>query len=217
MADPVAVSALVRDLVSIFADRLRTLVTHGDAARTAGAPIASLAIVDQLTTADLRACAARVDAWHKSGLATPLLMGGREFERSLDAFPLEFGAILSDYTVVFGPDPLQGLAVDPADLRRACEVQARSHLLHLREAFIETQGRPRDVAALVQRSAAPLSALLRHIARQNAATPVDAVLTRVAQLAPDAAVPTGTAVALFTEYVAALEHLTSVIDRWDRA
>ncbi|MEQ1870964.1 MAG: hypothetical protein ABL961_13180 [Vicinamibacterales bacterium] len=217
MADPVAVSALVRDLVSIFADRLRALVTHGDTARTAGAPIASLAIVDQLTTADLHACAARVGSWHKSGVATPLLMGGREFEQSLDAFPLEFGAILSDYTVVFGPDPLQGLAIDPADLRRACEVQARSHLLHLREAFIETQGRPREVAALVQRSAAPLSALLRHIARQSGATPVDAVLARVAQLSPDTAVPTSTALSLFAEYVAALEHLTSLIDRWDSA
>ena len=33
------------------------------------------------------------------------------------------------------------LTVDPADLRRACEVQARSHLLHLREGYLETRGR----------------------------------------------------------------------------
>ena len=66
---------------------------------------------------------------------TPLLLAANELERSLDAFPREFGAILADHLVVAGSNPFDGLRVDPADVRRACEVQTRSHLLHLREGF----------------------------------------------------------------------------------
>ena len=102
-------------------------------------PTHTLAVVDSMTSDDLRACAVRVGAWHEAGLATPLLIADHEFEQSLDAFPLEFGAILSDHSVVAGANPFESLTVDPADLRRACEVQARSHLLHLREGYLETR------------------------------------------------------------------------------
>jgi hypothetical protein len=118
-----------------------------------------------MTPADLRACAGRVDAWHGAGLATPLLIASHEFEQSLDAFPLEFGAILADHTVVAGANPFASLAVDPADLRRACEVQARSHQLHLREGFLETRGRPDALAVLIVQSAAAFAALVVSIAR----------------------------------------------------
>ena len=38
-----------------------------------------------------------------------------------------------------------------ADLRRACEVQARSHLLHLREGYLETRGRADALSDLIVR------------------------------------------------------------------
>ena len=215
MSDSGAVAALVRDLADIFTQRLQSVVTYGD--RTSGGPITSLAIVDQLSAADLRACAARVQRWQRVGLATPLLLGEREFGRSLDAFPFEFGAILDDYAVAHGADPFLGLSVDAADLRRACELQARSHLLHLREAFIETEGRASDVAALIRRSAAPLAALLHSIRRLDGSAPVDGVLARVAQAGgKDAALSPDAAQQLFPEYLEALEQLTHAIDRWER-
>src|SRR6185436_9820711 len=113
--------------------------------------------------------------WQDAGLNTPLLVAEEEFGRSLDAFPFEFGGILADHVLVSGVDPFQGLRVDPADLRRACEVQARSHLLHLREGYLETQGRSDAIAELLSRSAAPLAALVKSVARlqdrtSNAAT-----------------------------------------------
>ena len=46
-----------------------------------------------------------------------------------------------------GPIRSTGLAVQPADLRRACEVEARGFLLHLREGFIESEGEPSAVSA----------------------------------------------------------------------
>lgn len=217
MGDSDVLAALGRDLAAIFGSRLRAVISYGMRVRSDTEPITALAVVDQLTGDDLRRCATKHHAWENIGLATPLLLGEREFARSLDAFPFEFGAILDDYAVVSGSDPFAGLAVAPADLRRACEVQARSHLLHLREAFIETGGREEDIAELITRSAPPLAALLRNIARLGGVSTVDRVLTRVAQLEHGAILPSADAVPLFPEYLRGVEGLVANVDTWERA
>src|SRR6185436_706169 len=177
-----AVTALDRDLRDIFGDRLRSVVAYATVDRLPNTPQPTLVVVAALTPADLRACAGRVAVWHDSGLATPLMLESPEFARSLDAFPFEFGAILADHVIVSGDDPFEGLRVDAADVRRACEVQARSHLLHLREGYIETQGRSDALADLVARSSAPLSALLKSVARLNGGRDADPVLAEIASL-----------------------------------
>ena len=215
MAISDAVTALTRDMREMFGDRLRSVVAYAITDRTSDTPQPTLVIVEALTPADLRACAALVVKWHESGLATPLILEASEFEQSLDAFPYEFGAILADHTLISGENPFAGLHVDPADMRRACEIQARSHLLHLREGYIETQGRSDALAELIARSAAPLSALLRSVARLKGVLPLDGVLSQVAglngkELSPEAARR------LFPDYLSAVEHLTNEIDRWGR-
>ena len=178
-----SVRTLERELRDVFGGRLQSLVIYGQravhqarGASSAGthaqaahghdaAPTRTLAIVDAITPDDVRACASRIGSWHDAGLATPLLIAAHEFERSLDAFPLEFGAILADHAVVAGANPFASLAVDPADVRRACEVQARSHLLHLREGYLETRGRADALAVLIVQSAAAFAALITSIAR----------------------------------------------------
>src|SRR3954470_7642367 len=178
-----AVRALERDLRGIFGSRLQSLAIYGERATAhrahgrhagdggsahghdAAPPTRTLAVVESMTRDDLRAAATRVDAWHDAGLATPLLLAAREFSQSLDAFPLEFGAILVDHVVVAGENPFASLAVDPADVRRAVEVQARSHLLHLREGFLETRGRADALSVLILQSAPAFAALVSSIAR----------------------------------------------------
>src|SRR5436190_21936390 len=103
---PDAVRVLERELGEIFGGRLRSLVVYAPAA--SGAPTPTLAVVDRLTADDLRACAARAAAWHDRDLTTPLLLEAGEFARSLDTFPLEFGAILADHAVVSGANPFEG-------------------------------------------------------------------------------------------------------------
>jgi hypothetical protein len=183
---PEPVAALERDLRGIFGSRLRSLVVYGLRAQPAHGnshgPHATgaahkterevthtLTVVDSLSTDDLRACAARVEAWHDSGLATPLVLAAQEFGRSLDAFPFEFGAILADHLLVSGSDPFDGLEVDTADLRRACEVQARGHWLHLREGYLETRGRGDALAVLIVESAPAFAALVTSVAQLDTA------------------------------------------------
>src|SRR5262245_27656186 len=143
-----AVRDLERDLRQLFGRRLKSLVAYAPLGGVQ-APASTMAIVDTLTSDDLSACAGRMAAWGDAGLATPILIAEQEFGRSLDAFPFEFGGIMANHVLVSGMDPFAGLRVNPDDLRRACEIQARSHLLHLREGYLETEGRSDAIAELL--------------------------------------------------------------------
>jgi hypothetical protein len=216
MRNAEAVHDLDRDLRAIFRGRMQSLVVYGTSDAN-DAPVATLAVVDAMTETDLRYCAERVALWHARGLATPLLLEVDEFDRSLDAFPFEFGAILADHEIVSGPDPFVGLTVQSADLRRACEVQARSHLLHLREGFVETEGHNDRLAALIARSAAPLAALLKNMTRLSGAPATDQVLMRVAEIGPGGSISPDEARRLFAGYLEAVDRLTNELDRWGAA
>jgi hypothetical protein len=229
----------------VFGTRLQSLVLYGHRAHTLEqarrehgdahahghdtAPLRTLAVVDTMSPDDLRACATHVDAWHDAGLATPLLVAAHELEHSLDVFPLEFGAILADHTVVTGADPFASLTVDVADVRRACEVQARSHLLHLREGFLETRGRADALADLIVQSAAAFAALVASVARLEgqktddraaAARHVERILeapgavTDVTKLAGHHEITSADAERIFPPYLDAVDRLVSYVDGW---
>jgi hypothetical protein len=95
----------------------------------------------------------------------PLVLTRHEFIRTLDVFPLEYGDIIASHVRLFGDDPFAGIAVADADRRRGCELQAKSHLVHLREGFIETHGDARRIAQLIAASAAAFRTVLVNILR----------------------------------------------------
>ena len=150
------VLSVLADLQSIFGARLDAFVVYSPANR----PTPSVAIVQSLDLADLTACAERSARWQRAGAATPVVLTRREFARSLDAFPVEFGEIIDTHETLFGADPFAGLSVAPADLRRACEGQTRSLLLHLREDYMEAAGDVRAIEKLVIDSAPEFRSLV---------------------------------------------------------
>src|ERR1051325_10547185 len=227
---------LVASLRGIFADRLLSVVAYGpgDAGRTpadAAHPLSTLALVSTLTAADLDACAARAHGWQREGIATPLILPAEEFRRSLDAFPLEYAEIIRAHETLAGANPFAGITIERADLRRACETQIKSHLVHLREGFIETAGIPRAIADLVVASAPAFGALLRNIARLNGSTAIDRAAAtregaRAAQLADGvvtdilgmeqpSALQATDAARLYPEYLTAVEQLARYVDGWN--
>lgn len=224
--------ALVRDLRGIFSERLRSVVVYGSHAEDSAGdgPVTCLALVSTLGLDDLNACARATHAWHRRGLATPLILPEDEFRRSLDAFPLEYSEILRAHASLYGDDPFAGLRIALEDLRRACETQVKSHLLHLREEFIEAAGRPHAVAELVQASAPALAALLRNVARLHGVTTsdriaatregarlaglADGIVADVLALEQPASVPATDPARLFPEYLAAVERLAKFVDGW---
>ena len=195
-----------------------------------------MALVTLLDIVDLDACARAARSWHRQGLATPLILPEHEFRRSLDAFPLEYSEMLRAHTHVYGTDPFAGMVIPPHDLRRECETQVKSHLLHLREEYIETGGRPEAVAALVRASVPAFAALLRSVARLHgggasdraastiegarAAQLPDGIVSAVLALEPqrqEGAVGSTDPARLFPEYLSAVEQLATFVDRWRTA
>jgi hypothetical protein len=239
-----AVDGLLVDLRAVLDTRLRSLVVYeahgmlGDTPATGegelqhGELVHTLVVVDDLRQADLERLAPLSKAWSKRGLAVPLVLEAGEVRRSLDAFPLEFSQMIARHLVVAGEDPFAGLEVADEDLRRACETQARSHLLHLRQGFIETDGDPSALARLVADSATPLRALLVNIARLhgvNARTP-DALLHFASarlHLPADSLRPVLAhqkferfhdidVAAFFPGHLQAVERLVALVDEWTR-
>jgi hypothetical protein len=121
------------------------------------------------------------------------------------------------------------LTVSAAHLRHACEVQARSHLLHLREGYLETYGRGDRVADLIVRSAKPLSALVTNVVRLQGSEHDGIEAARLvehrvglsadslaagARLAGGLTLPPDDARRILPTYLEAVEQLTLYIDQW---
>lgn len=218
-------SLVLADLQGIFGARLEAFVTYAPSV----SPRPSLALVRSLDMTDLTACAGRVKRWQSAGAATPVVLTRQEFARSLDVFPVEFGEIIANHETHFGDDPFEGMTVATGDLRRACEGQVRSLLLHVREDYMEAAGAAREVARVVVESAAEFRALLsllsrldgQRLERQQLAAwaaerlQLDAkVVSDALHIAHDADKSGVDAGRLFPAYLAAIEQLARHVDEW---
>ena len=188
---------LATDLKEVFGDRLRMIAGFGSGAHTC-------AIVASLTFDDLERCAAFGAKWKKLSLDTPLLLIEPELARALDAFPLELSEVIATRRLIAGADLFEHITVAKADLRRACEVQARGHVMHLREGYIEASGDRKAVARLVAAAIPPFRALVANAARLDGIAP-KALVTHLQMENFE----TG-----FPEALSAAERLVDYVDRW---
>ena len=226
-----AAQGLVGDLRNVFGDRLRSVVAYGPHIDGHQAtPLTCLALVTNHGVSDFEACARHTARWRRHRIAAPLVLSETEFHTSLDAFPLEYGEIIRTHQRVYGSDPFDRVTIAPADLRRACETQIKSHLVHLREGFLESGGEPAAVADLVEASAPAFTALLRHVAwlvgspvrERLAATRVgaraaelpDGLVTDLIALEQKPGMRAGDLARLFPEYLQAVEQLARTVDSW---
>jgi len=216
-----AMARLAADLIRVFGGRFVGLVAYGPA-RTA-------AFARSIHADDLEALTPLADRWLRDGLETPLFLTPLEFDRSLDAFPLEYQAMLDRHEVIAGESPFTGARPSEADLRRACEVQAKAFLIHLRQGWIQAAGHTHEQEHLLAESAAPLRALLASVALlQHANHTTDADIATFAEHATGVPAdlvagilaleqrPEGARrlTARLGEYLAAAERLWAHVDGW---
>jgi hypothetical protein len=225
-----ALNALTADLRRVFASGLRSVCAYGD--YDGGGDTHSIALVDQLSFDHLAACVPYARNWEARGLAVPLILQENEFTRTLDVFPLEYGDIIANHVVIDGPDPFSHLTVSDDDRRRGCEQQAKSHLIHLRESYLETRGDPRAVSRLIGASGLGFGRLLHNIValvdgnrrdsdhhdladRAERLIGVPADLTREV-LGSGTSGPTTIAdpTALLSRYMSAVERVWKFVDAW---
>lgn len=206
------------DLARVFGDRLVSVVAY--------AHKRSAAFTRSLAAADLEALSVLADTWHRSGLETPLLLTVDEFARSLDAFPIEYQAIIDRHVVITGTPPFAGVRVATEQLRRACEAQAKGHLIHLRQGWVDAGGHSEELSRRLVASALPLHVLLSHVAGLTghaSETPEAFAGTRFGS---DAEIlrailaleehPEGASALLhrLPDYLTACEHVWAFIDGW---
>jgi len=223
-----ALDALAADLRRVFGERFQSLAAYGlDGPQPDPRLIHTLALVDRLAFADLTACAPLTTGWRRRGLAVPLVLEADEFVRSLDAFPLEYGDIIASHVHIAGSPAIADARVSAADVRRACETQAKSHLIHLREGYLEAGADPGRTARLIGVSARPFRALLGHIARladdhdpdvaasaeRHIGIPA-AVVRDVFAAGSGAASAIADPGALMSRYIQAVERVWEYVDGW---
>jgi hypothetical protein len=226
-----ALDALALDLKRVFGNRLHSVCAYGTSL-DADDEIRSIALVDRLAFEDLAACVPLAQHWGDRDLAVPLILERDEFTRTLDVFPLEYGEIIASHLPVYGEDPFAGISVAEGDLRRGCELQAKSHLIHLREGFLETGGDPSAITRLIGASAESFRRLLLNIVRLVApADTADQEMDLAALAERHIGVPAGLTgevlatggrgastiadpTALLARYVAAVERIWEFVDGW---
>ena len=212
---------MAADLRRVFRDRFVSLVTSEH--------YTTAAFVQTITPDDLDALGTLVETWARDRLETPLVMTVDEFRRSLDTFPAEYQALMDHHVVVDGVPPFNGVRINPDDLRRACEAQARGHLIHLRQGWMAAHGDPQRIEALLVRSAAPLRLTLSNIAELQDVEHADdtalaAFANRVAGMSADLVVAVlaldedargaHKLVARLPHYLADAERLWAFVDGW---
>lgn len=173
-----------------------SVVLYGSAARADWVPGRSdvnlLVLVDDSSPPALRRLTPAVTEWHTRGFAPPLIMGRDEWQRSADVFPIEIADMQSGYRVLCGVDPVQGMAVDPVDLREAVEKELRGKLVRLRQAYVRFGDAGMILGGFALASISSYFAMLRCIAvlyhRVPGRDPKETVVALTSELGVDAGV-----------------------------
>ena len=80
--------------------------------------------------------------WRKAARPCRCSSPRDEFLRTLDVFPIEYGGIIASHRRAPGDDVSRAWRSATPTSGAACELQAKSHLIHLREGYLETGGNP---------------------------------------------------------------------------
>ena len=156
---------LTTKLAAALPQKLKCVVLYGSAAAGDFVPGASnynlLVIVEPLTVAELDVLSAPIAAWVRDDHPTPLFFTPRQLHESTDAFPIELLDIQQSRRILWGPDLLANMRVDPSYLRRQVERELTGKLLKLRGRYLLTEGRLESVNDLMLRSLSTFLVLFR--------------------------------------------------------
>jgi hypothetical protein len=170
-----SINDLIAQLRSIYETELVAVALYGSAAR--GEHLARfsdlnvLVVVERITMEHLRKEGPVARSWREAGNPPPLTLTRGEWMGSVDIFPIEYSDILEHHTVLAGALPLEGLAVDRADLRLQLEHEAMSKLLRLRHAVLVAGKDANALKTLLEGSVSTMLVLMRALLRLRGETP----------------------------------------------
>lgn len=136
----------IEEIKSILGENLVTLAEYNN-----GDEVRYLAICNNLdfkTITDLK----KVDI-------VPMVFTRDEIKNAIDVFPVEFLNIKRRHTILYGDDILKDIEVSKEKLRHQLEFEFRSKLVHLRQAYIKSEGD--DIESIILNAVPTLAPIIR--------------------------------------------------------
>jgi len=180
--------AYVKDVKTLFAERLEGVLLYGSAVRGEFLPGRSnlnlLLLVSSYDQALLKGYSAIHRRWSKEQIVAPLFLTETELHSSASIFPLEYLEIQEQHRVLGGRDPFVGFRIEVHRLSAEVQQGLMGAVLRLRQRYVE--GNATDEAALIllPLSITSLLPLLRGVQRMQGravAYQSDAVIKDVAE------------------------------------
>jgi len=159
----------VKDVKGVFGEQLEGMLLYGSAVRGEFLPGRSnlniLLLVSSYDSAVLKRYSALHRHWSKEQIVVPLFLTEEELHTSAAVFPLEFLEIQEQHRVLGGRDPFIGFHVKIDRLRETVVQGVTSHLLRLRQRYVEGGGSDDATTILLPLSITSIVPLLRGVQR----------------------------------------------------
>ncbi|MFC1884464.1 hypothetical protein ACFL2O_06825 [Thermodesulfobacteriota bacterium] len=147
---------IVEDYKNLYGENLISVIAYGSAASADYVPgrsdINLMVILDDAGMDELDRSFDVVKKWRKKGVAVPLFLTEEYVNTSVDVFPIEYLNFQKNHALLFGKDLLADLSFEKEHVRLQCERELKGKLLLLREAFIESQGRAKELEDIIGQS-----------------------------------------------------------------
>ncbi len=148
--------AITKDYQDIYGGDLTSIILYGSAASGNYIPKKSdinfLIILTEEGINQLKKSFKTVEKWHKRKVSTPLFLTKSYISTSLDSFPIEFLNMQKSYQLVFGEDVLKELQFNKNHLRLQCERELKGKLLQLRQVYLESRGKTKNLKYIIENS-----------------------------------------------------------------
>jgi len=149
-------TGLSRDYQQVFGKDLISLMLYGSAAYgyyvKGKSDINVLAVLTPEGIDHLEDGFPLVEKWRKRNVALPLVMTKEFIASSLDSYPIEFLNMRNNSVLIYGENVLEPLTFKPQDLRLQIERELKAKIMLLREGYLGSEGKTREIRGLIRRS-----------------------------------------------------------------
>ena len=156
---------ITKDYQDIYGKDLIAIILYGSAASRNYIPKKSdinfLIVLTEEGITQLKKAFKTVEKWHKRKVSTPLFLTQSYISSSLDSFPIEFLNMQKSYQLVFGEDVLKDLPFNKNHLRLQCERELKGKLLQLRQVYLESRGKTRNLKFIIENSLTAFVSIFR--------------------------------------------------------
>ena len=120
-----------------------------------------LVVTNSLKIDTLNALSKTASNWAKAGNPAPLLFTEERLIQATDVFPIELLDIRECHQVLFGDNLVKDLNISTENLRLQIEHELRGALIRLRQSYLLTQGKDKEVLNLMTDSLSTFLVLFR--------------------------------------------------------